>query len=297
MGAARFGVVALVGWTNVGKSTLLNRLVGRKIASVAECSQTTRHRICGVRTIPGMGQVALVDTPGFHVARHALNRAMLETALHALDGVDLAVLVLDAVRGLGDGDRRVARRLVSSVPCTVAALNKVDRVERKEDLLPLMRTVVDDWGAAEVVPISALTGEGCDVLLRRVLARLPEGDPMFPDDYLTDQVERQRVAESIREKVLHHTRQEIPHATAVTIDRWETRPDGLVHIEASVLVERESQKAIVIGSKGSLLKRVGEQARREIESWLSARVFLRLWVRVRPGWRDDERALRELGIR
>ncbi len=292
----RAGYVAVLGWTNVGKSTLVNRLVGAKIAAVSDVAQTTRHRITGVATLEGRGQVVFVDTPGIHDPRHRMNRAMVETAREALAGADVALLVVDAARGVGDGDAAAAAMLRSAGGPRIAALNKIDRVGRKELLLPMMRTLVETWGLEEAVPISAATGEGCDDLVRSLLARLPEGPPPFPGDTLTDRPERFLAAELIREKILVRTREEIPHATAVTIDRWEEEPSGLVRVHASVLVERESQKAIVIGRGGIVLKEAGTEARRELESMLGARVFLELRVRVARGWRDDDRVLHGLDI-
>ncbi len=294
--ATRAGFVAIVGWTNVGKSTLLNRLVGTKLAAVADAPQTTRNRIVGVRTVAGRGQAVFIDTPGFHEPRHKMNRAMVEVARRSLEGVDLCLLVLDAALGLGPGDRTIAERLAPLGERRLAVLNKVDLVSPKSRLLPMLETVVNGWGFPEAIPVSALDGEGCDILLQRTLDLLPEGAPMFPDDYLTDQPERHLVAEWIREKLLRHTREEIPHAAAVKIETWTEREDGLVSIEATILVERDSQKAIVIGKGGALLKRIGTEAREEIERLLDTRVFLRLWVTTQPGWRDDDRILRDLGL-
>ena len=292
----RSGYVALVGWTNVGKSTLLNRLVGEKIAAVSDVPQTTRGRILAVRTDPERGQAVFVDTPGFHRPEHRLNQAMVEVARQSIDGVDLALLVVDASRGVGEGDLTTAKLLERAGVARVALLNKIDLVTPKSLLLPLMERLSAEAGPIEVIPVSARTGEGCDLLLDRVFALLPEGDPPFDEDYLTDQPERQLAAEWIREKLLHATRQEVPHALAVLVEGWRTREDGLVEIDAVILVERDSQKGIVIGKRGAVLKSVGSAAREEIERMLGARVFLRLFVKVQPEWRDDERALRELGL-
>jgi GTP-binding protein Era len=289
--------VALVGWTNVGKSTLLNRLVGDKIAAVAAVAQTTRRRIRGVMHLPGRGQIVFVDTPGLHRPRFAMNRAMVELARQSMHGVDLAALMVDAARGLGAGDREAAELLERAGTERLMVLNKIDRLRSKTELLPLMRTAVEEWGFPEVLPVSALTGEGCAELVERLLARLPEGPPLFPDDYLTDESERWIAAERVREKLLAATTQELPHATAVLVERWEERTDGLLEIHATILVDRESQKSIVIGRGGQLLKRVGSEAREELEAFLGRRIVLRLWAKVRRDWRDDAKTLHELGLR
>src|SRR5262249_43095949 len=254
--------------------TLLNRLVGEKIAAVADVPQTTRHRIRGVLTLPGRGQIVFVDTPGFHRPRERMNRAMVEAAREALGGVDVALLVVDAERGTGAGDAEVARMLASVGHPSIAVLNKIDRVSEKTKLLPMMRTAVEDWGLGEAVPVSAATGEGCDLLVDRVLALLPLGEAAYPEDAFTDQPERALAAEWVREKILHRTREETPHAAAVAIRRWHERGDGLVEIEAAIYVERESQKGIVIGKGGALLKEAGSEARADLERLLGRRVFL-----------------------
>ena len=292
----RAGFVALVGWTNVGKSTLLNRLVGTKLAAVADAAQTTRNRILGVRNIPERGQIVFVDTPGLHRPRHRMNRAMIRIVEDSLDGVDLALLVIDAARGLGRGDREAADLLERSGVDRLMVLNKVDEVRPKNKLLPLIQCGVEEWRFSEVVPLSALTGDGCDEFIETLLGRLPEAPAPFPDDYLTDQPERAIAAEWIREKIVAETSQELPHATAVIVDRWVEREDGLLEIEATVLVDRESQKKIVIGRGGQLLKRVGTAARIELERFLERRIYLRVWVKVRQDWRDDEQVLRLLGL-
>jgi GTP-binding protein Era len=288
--------VALAGWTNVGKSTLLNRLVGEKIAAVADVPQTTRHRITGVLSLAERGQIVFVDTPGFHHPRERMNRAMVGAAREALTAVDVIVLVVDAERGIGRGDAEVARAIAAIGVPAIAALNKIDRVQPKSKLLALMKTAVDDWGLAEALPVSATTGDGCELLIERLLHHLPEAEPRFPEDFLTDQPMRALAAEWVREKILHRTRQEIPHAAAVVVERWAERADGLVEIEATIFVERESQKGIVIGKGGGLLKEVGSEARADIEHRLDCRVYLSLRVEVRPDWRNDPRVLGELGI-
>ena len=290
------GHAALAGWTNVGKSTLLNRLIGEKIAAVADVPQTTRHRITGVLSLPGRGQIVFVDTPGFHHPRERMNRAMIGAAREALTAVEVILLVVDAEGGVGPGDAEVARMIAKTGVPGLAVLNKIDRVQPKSRLLDLMKKAVDQWGLAEAIPVSATTGSGCELLVERVLHHLPEGEALFPDDFLTDQPQRVLAAEWVREKILHRMREEIPHAAAVVVDRWVERADGLVEIEATIFVERDSQKGIVIGKGGSVLKEVGTEARADIERLLSRRVFLSLRVEVRPDWRNDPRALGELGI-
>ena len=294
--SVKAGHVAIAGWTNVGKSTLLNRLVGEKIAAVADVPQTTRHRITGVLTLPGRGQIAFVDTPGFHHPRERMNRAMVAAAAEALTSVDVILLVVDAENGIGRGDAEVARKIGEGTIPALAVLNKIDRVNPKSRLIDMMRTAVDQWGLKEAVPVSATTGDGCDLLLTRVLHHLPEGPPLYPDDVFTDQPMRSLAAEWVREKILHRMREEIPHAAAVSIDRWTERADGLVEIEATIFVERESQKGIVIGKGGGVLKEVGTEARADLERMLEGRVFLSLRVEVHPDWRNDPRMLGELGL-
>lgn len=292
----RSGFVALAGWTNVGKSTLLNRLVGEKVAAVAAAPQTTRTRIVGVRTIPSEGQIVLVDAPGFHEPRERMNRAMVDTARRALDGVDAVLLVVDASRGAGAGDASVARLARETARPLLVALNKIDLLRDKSVLLPMMKSAVEAWGGEEAIPISALTGEGCDALLARLLARLPEGPHLFPEDQFTDLPERALAAEWIREKVMRHTREEVPHATAVLVDRWSESVNGRVRIEARILVERDSQRPILLGKGGQRIKAIGTEARLEIEGLLGVPVTLLLHVEVRKDWRNEARTLRDLGL-
>lgn len=289
----RCGVVAVVGRPNVGKSTLVNRLVGEKVAIVSPAAQTTRNRVQGFMNLPG-GQIVLVDTPGIHKPMHGMNRAMVAEAIEAMRQVD-AVLFLIEAEGFGPGDRFILERLVPGGPPVLLAINKVDRI-RKEALLPLIDRVKDLFPFAEILPISALKGDNTSVLAASLLSRMPEGPPLYPSDQFTDQQERFLAAELIREKILNHTRQELPHATCVLIDAWDESRDDLTRIEATVLVEKESQKKIVIGRDGSMLKTVGTEAREDLERMLGRKVFLKLWARVREGWRDDRSVLRKLGI-
>lgn len=293
----RSGYVSIVGHTNVGKSTLLNRLVGEKIAIVSDVPQTTRTRVTGVLTLPG-GQIVFVDTPGFHRPLYRMNRAMIGAATEALSGVDLLVWVVDSTVGFGPGDLRVFRLLEerrSGAWGVFLVLSKVDLV-RKPGLLPLLDRASREFRITGAFPVSAKTGDNCDELVAGLLAALPEGPKLFPDDTLTDQPERAIASEMIREKLLHHTREEVPHAVAVAIERWDDGEDGVTRIDAAILVEKEGQKGIVIGRGGEMLKAVGTEARLDIERLLGRRVGLKLWVKVRAHWRDDEGVLKALGI-
>ncbi len=294
--AFKSGFVALVGRPNAGKSTLLNRLVGEKLAIVSDKPQTTRNRIIGVRNYSN-GQVVFVDTPGVHRPLHRLNVRMLDTALDALNEVDLVTVVVDASEPPGGGDRflmDVVRRVRAP---RVLALNKVDAI-RKEALLPSIERYDRDVGFADIVPISALTGENVRRLEDVLLSHLPQGEALYPDDFLTDQPERFFVAETIREQVLQHTRAELPFASAVVVDRYEepATPGGLLRLYCTILVERESQKPIVVGKGGAMIKAIGTAARHELERFFDAKVFLDLRVKVRSDWREDERVLDELGL-
>jgi GTP-binding protein Era len=291
------GTVSLVGRPNAGKSTLLNWFVGQKIAIVSDKPQTTRHRIQGVRNLPG-GQIVFIDTPGIHKPMHRMNRRMVDAATGTLSEVDVVVLVVDAMIPPGTGDRFVLELLKRVRGGVVLALNKVDRVH-KPQLLPLMQFYAESFPFTAIVPVSALSGDGLPALESEILSALPEGEPLYPDDYLTDQTERTLTAELIREQVLTHTRDELPYTTAVVIDRFEEpgADGGITKIFASILVDHESQKPIVVGRGGDMIKRIGTAARKGLEEMLDGRVYLDLHVKVREDWRDDERLLDELGLR
>jgi GTP-binding protein Era len=291
------GFVSLIGRPNAGKSTLLNRLVGQKVAIVSDKPQTTRHRIIGVRNVPD-GQIVFIDTPGIHKPVHRMNQRMVDAAVGTLREADVAVLLVDATAPPGPGDQFVIALLRRHRVPTILALNKVDQVD-KPRLLPLMQRYAEAHAFAAIVPISALTGDGVDSLEREILASLPESEPLYPDDYLTDQTERTLAAEMIREKVLAHTRDELPYTTAVVIDQWQERENdqGVTRVFASILVDRESQRPIVVGAGGEMIKRIGTEARKDLEEMLDGRVYLDLHVKVRADWRDDERLLDELGLR
>jgi len=291
------GFVALVGRPNAGKSTLVNRFVGQKVAIVSDKPQTTRHRIVGVRNAND-AQMVFVDTPGIHKPLHRMNQRMVDTATDALRDADVVVLVVDATGDPGGGDSFVVEMLTRANVKPIVALNKIDRVP-KSKLLPLIAHYAIALSSPSIVPLSALDGEGVNTLESEIVQALPEGDPLFPDDYLTDQTERTLAAELVREKVLRHTRDELPYTTAVIIDRFEeaAEPGGLTRIFASILVESESQKPIVIGKGGEMIKRIGTEARLDLEKMLEGRVHLDLHVKVRGDWRDNIRLLDEMGLR
>ena len=288
----RCGFVAIVGRSNVGKSTLINRLVGEKIAIVSPVPQTTRHRILGVKNVP-RGQILYLDTPGFHKPQFRLNREMLETAREALKDADLIVCLVDASEGIGPGDRFVFRQLRELRAPVILVLNKIDLMARAA-LLPMIDAVRREGEFAEIVPVSAADGTQCDLLEEIIVGRLPLHPPFYPPEVLTDQPERLLAAEMIREQVLHLTREEIPHAVAVVVDRFAELEGGGLRIDATVLVERESQKGIVVGRGGQMLKEIGSRARQEIGDRLGRPTSVFLWVRVQRNWREDEKVLERL---
>jgi GTPase len=288
------GVVALIGRPNAGKSTMLNRLVGEKIAIVSDKPQTTRTRITGVLTQP-VGQIVFFDTPGIHRPVHKLNRRMMSVVTDALSSVDLIVLLIDATQPMGRGDRFVLDMMKSTRTTAFLLPNKVDLMRDKKQLLPLIKTYTDEREFEEIIPISALTGDGVELLIEKLFEALPTGPLLFPEDEMTDQPERVLAAEMVREKLLQSTGDELPYVTAVFTERWE-ESEGLTTIHCLIYVERPSHRAIVIGKGGARLKEIGTAARADIEKLLGRRVFLNLFVKVRERWRDDERLLNELGI-
>ena len=288
----RSGFVALVGRPNVGKSTLLNRILGEKVAIISDKPQTTRTRILGVKHLPG-AQMVFLDTPGIHKPKFELNKRMVEVALHVLDEVDLVFFMVEATEPPGHGDRFVLERLKERDVPVVLVVNKVDLV-KKVRLLPLIDEFSRMHGFADIVPISAKTGDGVDHLLELALARMPEGPAYFSEDVVTDQPMRVLAAEIIREKLLQKTRDELPFAIAVGIDSFKEE-GRMARISATIYVEKDSQKAIVIGKHGQILKDVGTYARIDMENFFGMKVFLELWVKVKGSWRQDERMLVELG--
>jgi GTP-binding protein Era len=291
----RSGYVALIGRPNAGKSTLLNHLVGEKIAAVSNKPQTTRHRIQGVITRED-GQIVLVDTPGVHKPGYLLNRRMMATVHDALEGVDLVCLIRDASASTGNGDRFVLDLIQKSEKPALLLLNKTDKLGDKSKLLPLMEWYGGEYDWRAVVPLSALKGDMIDVLLAEMIKHLPEGDPIFEADELTDQPMRQLVAEIVREKVLHTVGDEIPYVTAVITEKFEEERADFTRIYCAILVERASQKSIIIGKGATRLKEIGTQARHDIEHLLGHRCHLELFVKVEKDWRDKEHMLDGMGI-
>lgn len=287
------GFVALVGRPNVGKSTLLNHLVGQKISITSRRPQTTRHRIHGIKTTE-VGQAVYVDTPGIHASeKRAMNRYLNKTAGSALGDVDLVVWLIDRAGWLPEDELVLKRIKAAGVP-VILAINKIDRLEDKDALLPFLQQAAASHDFAAMIPFSALKGTNLETLDRTIMDLLPEGDPIFPEDQVTDRSMRFMAAEIVREKLLRALGQEVPHAITVEIEQF--RQDGaLTRISALIWVERPGQKAIVIGKQGEVLKKVGERARHDLERMLEGKVFLQLWVKVKEGWSDDERALRSLG--
>jgi GTP-binding protein Era len=289
------GYVALIGRPNAGKSTLLNRLVGQKIAAVSDKPQTTRFRIQGVITKPE-GQIVLVDTPGVHQPGYELNRRMMASVQEALLGVDLVCLIRDASVSTGNGDRFVLDLVKRSEKPALLLLNKIDKLEERSALLPLIDWYRKEHEWEEIIPISALKEEMTDVLIESALRHLPEGEPIFSEDELTDQSLRVLVSEIVREKVLHATGDEIPYVTAVVTERYEEVREDFTRINCVIVVERGSQKKIIIGKGASRLKDIGIRARKDIEALLGHRVHLELFVKVEEDWRNKEQLLDEYGL-
>ncbi len=288
------GFVALIGRPNVGKSTLLNRLVGEKMAIVSPRPQTTRTRITGIKQLPS-AQIVFVDTPGLHHVSGQLGQFMIKTAERALEDVDVVCLVAEATERPDRIEDAVLERLRPCRALVYCCLNKVDLVNPKARLLPLIEAYRARYHFAEIIPISAQTGTNCDRLLDLIVAAMPERPPYFPADYLSDQPETFFVAEAIREKIFHLTHQEIPYACAIRVEELTDRPECL-YVRASIFVEHESQKGIVIGKGAGMLKRIGALAREDLERFFGIKAYLDLRVQVRRNWRTDEKALKEFGF-
>jgi GTP-binding protein Era len=290
-GKYRAGFVAIIGRPNAGKSTLLNRYVGQKVAIVTSKPQTTRNRIQGIVTRPE-GQIVFIDTPGLHEAHTVLNRQMMREVAAALEGIDVLLMMVDASATPPHADQLLLDKAKRFEGKAILALNKTDRVP-KPKLLPLLEAFSKAFPFAALVPISALKGNGCEELLAEILKQLPEGVRFFPEDQVTDQPERFLASEIVREKAIQLTYHEVPHALRVMIDKFEETPK-ILRIEATLNVERDSQKKILIGKKGEMLKKVGTEARKELETLLGAKIYLGLFVKVAPGWRDNPQQVREL---
>ena len=290
------GFVAFIGRPNAGKSTLLNRLVGEKIAAVSNKPQTTRHKIQGIVTLE-KGQIVFVDTPGVHKPGYLLNRRMMAAVHDAILSVDLLVLMRDASVSTGNGDRFVLELIKESGKTAVLVLNKIDKIKDKTTLLPLIEFYSNEYDFAEIIPVSALKGEAIEILLNEIVKHLPEGDPIFSEDEMTDQPTRIIVAEMVREKILETTGEELPYVTAVVTEMFDETNPELPKIYCAIYVERASQKKIIIGKGGAKIKEIGERARRDIEKLLGRQVFLKLFVKVVEDWRNREKDLNEMGVR
>lgn len=288
---AKSGFVAIVGRPNAGKSTLVNTLVGRKVSIVSPRPQTTRNRIQGIVNRDD-AQIVLVDTPGIHKPDSILNRQMMDEVAQAVEGIDIVSVIIDAPADFGPGDRfalEFARRFKGPI---FLLLNKIDRM-RKQHLLPLIDKISKEFEFAEVFPISAIRGEGCDELVKSWISYLPEGPPLFPPDQFTDQPERFLAAEMVREKAILATKEELPHAIAVVVDTFD-ETEKLIRIRATIYVERDGQKGILIGKRGETMKKIGTEARKELEAILGAHIFLELFVKVQPNWRQNAALVKQL---
>lgn len=289
------GFVALLGRPNAGKSTLLNRILGQKLAIVSDKPQTTRTRIAGAKNFPD-AQVVFVDTPGVHKPTHRMNVRMVDTALEAMREVDVVCLVVDASVKSGPGDRHLLTLLKDVKVPVILALNKVDRVS-KPKLLPILDHYSKAYPFAELVPLSAVDGTNVDTLEGVFIRYLPDGEPLYPPEYFTDQTERFFASEIVREQVLQLTHDELPFSTAVVVDAFDESEPGLIKLYCTILVDRESQKPIVVGKAGSMIKAIGTAARLGLEEHFDHKVFLDLHVKVRSEWRDNDRLLDEIGLR
>ncbi|MGO4937048.1 GTPase Era [Fundicoccus sp. Sow4_H7] len=289
------GFIAIIGRPNVGKSTLLNRFVGQKVAIMSDKAQTTRNRIQGVYT-DNEAQVVFIDTPGIHKPKHALGDFMLKTAFSALSGVDVVLFVVNATEKIGPGDRLIIERIKNVEVPVILLINKIDLIE-KEELLSIIASYQDEIDFEAVFPISATEGDNVPELVQHIKDIIPEGPQYYPANQVTDHPEYFIVAEFIREQILHLTREEIPHSVAVQVQSMQRNEDDKVEVQATIIVERKSQKGIIIGAQGSMIKRIGQNARREIERLLDDKVYLDLWVKVQKDWRDHQFQLNEFGYK
>ena len=292
----RTGFAALAGRPNVGKSTLMNGMIGEKISIMSDRPQTTRNKIMGILSVD-QAQIMFLDTPGIHKPLHKLGEYMNQAAIGAFNHVDVILFVVDACEKKGSGEKFIIEHLKKVKTPVLLVINKIDKLEDKSKLLGIMNSYKDDLNFAAVIPVSALKEDGFAELQAEIIRHLPEGPSLFPEDELTDQPLRVIAAEMIREKVLRYTHDEVPHAIAVEVNEFKERSNGNIFIRATIFVERESQKGIVIGAKGNLLKTIGQEARQDIENLTGCGVFLDLWVKVQADWRNKSKMLKEFGYK
>jgi len=291
--AFKSGFISIIGRPNVGKSTFLNRVIGEKIAIMSDKAQTTRNTIQGVLTNED-AQIVFIDTPGIHKPKHKLGDFMVKIATNTLNEVDAILFMIDAVEGYGRGDQYIIDRLQEINKPVYLIINKIDQVH-PDELLEIIVQYKDKYDFTEIVPISALEGNNVDRLISVLKEQLSEGPKYYPDDQITDHPERFIISELIREKALQLTKEEVPHSIAVVVDKIEQEPNEKVQVHASIIIERNSQKGIIIGKQGSMLKRIGSMARRDIEKLLGTKIYLNLWVKVQKDWRNRDRYLHEYG--
>ncbi|AIE60782.1 GTPase Era [Bacillus methanolicus] len=290
------GFISIIGRPNVGKSTFLNRVIGQKIAIMSDKPQTTRNKIQGVLTLHD-SQLIFIDTPGIHKPKHKLGDFMMKVAINALKEVDLILFMVNAEEGFGRGEEFIIEKFQQIKTPVFLVINKIDKIH-PDELLPLIESYKEKYSFSEIIPISALQGNNVEALLEQIKKYLPEGPQYYPADQVTDHPERFIVSELIREKALHLTREEVPHSLAVVIDKMERREESdVIHVMATVIVERDSQKGIIIGKQGKMLKEIGQRARVDIENLLGSKVFLELWVKVQKDWRNKISQLRDYGFR
>jgi GTP-binding protein Era len=290
----RSGYVSIIGRPNVGKSTLLNSILGDKIAIVTSKPQTTRNKIIGIKTLD-VAQIIFIDTPGIHRPRHKLGETMIRAAKEALNEVDVILIMVEPCKP-DKGDRVIIDLLKKVQSPVFLLINKID-IFRKSDLLPIIDHFKELYPFKEIIPISAIKHDGINLLIKRICDYLPSGPRYYPDDLITDQMEKFMVSEIIREKTMYMTKEELPYSVAAKVAEWKEREDGLISINCNIYVERKGQKAIIIGKRGAMLKAIGSAARLEIEKLLNTKVFLEIWVRVKRNWRNDIRFLKELGYK
>jgi GTP-binding protein Era len=290
----RSGYVSIIGRPNVGKSTLLNSILGDKIAIVTSKPQTTRNKIIGIKTLDA-AQIIFIDTPGIHRPRHKLGETMIRAAKEALNEVDVILIMVEPCKP-DKGDRAIIDLLKKVQSPVFLLINKID-IFRKSDILPIIDHFKELYPFKEIIPISAIKHDGINLLIKRICDYLPPGPRYYPDDLITDQLERFMVSEIIREKTMYMTKEELPYSVAVKVAEWKEREDGLISINCNIYVERKGQKAIIIGKRGAMLKAIGSAARLEIEKLLNTKVFLEIWVKVKKNWRNDIRFLKELGYK